>query len=63
MTCDQVLTLGGATLTIPAGASLTLTVTPTAPGGTGTSVSEVAPAAVMAPLSEYPSSYFAVCVL
>ncbi len=47
ITCDQALTLGGSTVTVPDGASLTLTVTPAAPGSQGNAVSMVAPPNVM----------------
>src|ERR1700739_3812664 len=43
ITSDQPLTLGGSTVTVPAGASLTLTVTPAAPTGTGNAGSIVTP--------------------
>jgi hypothetical protein len=43
ITCDQALDLAGDTVAVPAGATLTLTVTPAAPSGMGNAVSMVAP--------------------
>jgi hypothetical protein len=47
ITSDQPLTLGGPTVTVPAGASLTLTVNPAAPTSSGTAASTVTAPASM----------------
>jgi len=52
--CDQALALGGETVTVPAGATLALTVTPAAPSGMGTAVAMVARPNVMT--FSYPNS-------